>query len=297
MLLAAAAIASPCLAQAPVPPGAAAVPQVTLLQPGASPRQLLRLAPRVGASQVFDVTMRMEAAQTVDGREMTAEAIPGLRFSFRISVREIAPGGDVVYDAECVGADASDTPGADPELVQQARAGVQQLVGMRGNGRVTDRGINRGTSFDIPPGMDADLLPQVQTLERLLDQSAPLPLEPMGPGGSWQARMSLHEQRIPVTQTSVYTLKGFEGTTLLIDLKITQEAVIPAPAADEPVRMASYTSHGNGQIRLRLDQVFPGTASAEVVTESTWVARQGAAVQQMFQRSRMVMELAAGGRP
>ena len=52
----------------------------------------------------------------------------------------------------------------------------------------------------------AELLPQVQTLERLLDQSAPLPQEPVGPGGSWQARMSLHVQNIPVTQTSVYTL-------------------------------------------------------------------------------------------
>ncbi len=293
MLLAAAAIASPWAAQAPAPPGAAAVPQVTLLHAGASPRQLLRLAPRVGASQAFDVTMRMEATQTVDGQEMTAEAIPALRFSFRTSVREIAPGGDVVYDAECVGADVIDTPGVAPDLVEQARAGIQKLVGLRGNGRVTDRGINRGTSLDIPPGMDPDLLPQVQTLERLLDQSAPLPMEPLGPGGSWQARMSLHEQGIPVTQTSVYTLRGFEGSTLLIDLKITQEAVIPAPAADDPVRLASYTSHGSGQIRLRLDQVFPGTASAEVVTESTWVARQGAAVQQMFQRSRMVMELGA----
>jgi hypothetical protein len=107
--------------------------------------------------------------------------------------------------------------------------------------------------------------------------------------------MSLHDQGIPVTQISTYTLTGFDGTTLLIDLKVLQEAVIPAPAADEPVRMASYTSQGSGQIRLRLDQLFPGQASAEVVTESTWVAQRGTQSQQMFQRSRMLMELAAGG--
>jgi hypothetical protein len=291
-ILAAAAAAAPCAAQAP-PPAAQPVPKISLVAPGGSPRQVLRLAPRAGASQVFDVSMRMESTQTVSGREMTADAIPGLRFAFRTTVRQAAPGGEVVYDAECVGADAFDVPGApasDPALVEQARASLQALLGLRGSGHLTDRGVSRGTTFDVPA--DADLQSQVQMLERLLDQSVPLPQEPVGPGGSWRMVTSLHDQGVPVTQTSVYTLKGFDGAALLIDLAVTQEAVIPAPDGEENVRIANYTSRGSGSIRMRLDRAFPDRAAADIVTESTWVAGRGAQVQQMQQRSRMVIELA-----
>jgi hypothetical protein len=90
----------------------------------------------------------------------------------------------------------------------------------------------------------------------------------------------------------VYTLASCDGTTLQIDLKISQEATfLPESAAGDP-RLASYTSHGSGRVRLRLDEAFPSQASSDVANQSTWVLEQAGQTQQMFQRTRIMAELA-----
>ena len=56
-------------------------PVVTVLDAGASPRQMLRLAPRVGARQAFDLTMHAATTQTLGEQILAPEISPAVTFS------------------------------------------------------------------------------------------------------------------------------------------------------------------------------------------------------------------------
>ncbi len=102
-------------------------PTVKLLNPGASPRQTLRLTPRAGATGVINLTMHIRATQLLDGTETPDSPSPGVLMSFATTVTEIH-GERIGYTFECIRGDLVEDPATPPAIFDLMRAGIKMVV-------------------------------------------------------------------------------------------------------------------------------------------------------------------------
>ncbi len=190
-------------------------PTIRLLNAGASPRTL-RLAPRPGATGVIDLTMHIKAKKTVNGALTPEPPSPGVLMSFATTVTEIH-GARIGYTFECIRGDLVEDAVIPPAALDLLRGGIKMVVGLRGTGGISDRGVSLGATVTTAPGMDAILLAHATAINNLLEQvSTPLPAEPVGVGGSWEITNTIDQDGLTLQETITCTLAASDGNTVEI---------------------------------------------------------------------------------
>lgn len=271
---------------------------IRVLHPGASPRQTLRLTPRQGATGVIDLTMRIAARQIVDGAQTPEPPSPGVFMSFATVVTAIE-GDQIYYTFECVGADLVGDSTIPPAIIDIMRGGIKMVVGLRGTGVISDRALNVRATVTREPGMDEALLSHAIAIERLLDQvNTPMPVEPVGVGGSWEIASTFDMDGLIVQETIICTLAAADGDTAEIEMEIRRHAG-PQPVRDPNMPagasadLSSYAFAGTGRSVLGVGRLHPVDGAINVTSESTVQMEFGGVRHEVAQHVTIKTELAS----
>src|SRR4028119_1331520 len=109
-------------------------PQVELLNPGAEPRQQLRLKPAIGVKQTTVMTVKMDMEISALGRSSPAAKIPVSVMAFETKVTKIDPNGDIHYESAYTNVDITrDTGNIPSAALDTMRSTLKSMVGMKGS--------------------------------------------------------------------------------------------------------------------------------------------------------------------
>ena len=288
--------AASCLASQPAASRPSGAPVVTVLEAGASPRQTLRLAPRVGARQAFDLTMHEASIQTL-GEQVFPEITPARTFSIEARVSGIDGAHDISYAYECTNIIVHDTPDIPPHVLESMRADMRSLVGLRGTGVLSPLAVSKRTAVTAPAGMNPLHQGQLEGLRELLARiTTPFPAEPVGVGGSWRVERAIDEGTITIYETIVYTLTATDGNTIELDVDIAQAAdpqavTTPGLSPGTTARLVLLKSQGHGRVALKLDEVLPFKVTRQIVNDTSIVYKIIDVEQEVKHHVEMTMEL------
>lgn len=256
---------------------------VTLLEPGAEPREPLRLKLSAGQAQTMTMTMRMGMEMSMGPNKMPKQTIPPMQMLMSLSVKEITPEGDIKSEFSLDKIDVLSEPGAAPEMVDALKATLGTMQKISGTSTITPRGIVKSADFQLP----ADLNPQIkQTMDGMRQQvnqmSVPFPEEALGIGAKWTVRQNLEQQGMKLTQVATWELKERSGTVVKLGSTIVQEAApqkvsAPGMPPGASVNLDSLNSSGSGTTEVDLAKVAPikgtmnMTSSVTMTTEANGV--------------------------
>lgn len=265
----------------PAPAGDGAI--ITLLDPGAEPREPLRLQLSAGQAQNMTMTMRMGMEMAMGPNKMPKTSIPPMQMVMSLSVKEITPEGDIKSEFSLDKIDVLPDPSAMPGVVDQLKSMLGTMQKISGTSTITPRGIVKSADFQLPD----DLNPQIkQTMDGMRQQvnqmSVPFPEEALGIGAKWTVRQNLEQQGMKLSQTATWELKERSGTVVKLASTIVQEAApqnvsAPGMPPGASVRLESLNSSGSGTTDVDLAKVAPikgtmsMTSSVTMTTEANGV--------------------------
>lgn len=244
-------------------------PTVTLIEPGAEPREPLRLKLAAGQAQTMTMTMRMGMEMSMGPNKMPKTSIPPMQMTMSLSVKEITPEGDIKSEFSLDKIDVLPDPSAMPQVVDQLKAMLGTMQKISGSSTITPRGIVKSADFQLP----ADLNPQIrQTMDGMRQQvnqmSVPFPEEALGIGAKWTVTQNLEQQGMKLQQVATWELKERNGTVVKLASGIVQKADpqnvnAPGMPPGASVRLESLDSSGSGTTEVDLAKVAPvkGTMS------------------------------------
>lgn len=263
MLTLALALAAGCRDDKPTP-AATGRPVVTLLDPGAEPRRMLRYRLTPGAEE----TMVMRTNMTIETKtnDIPAPVVeyPTVAMSLRLRVLDANAPDQARYEFSLESVAVDDAPGREPELVATLRQHFQDLAGMTGSASIDARGFNWNARMEHPRGRDTTpairqmIDSAAQGMERM---SAPLPEEPVGQGARWELRQTIEQNGVTLQQRTLFELRELDGQRGVLATQITQRADrqpmsitgMPAGAAE----LLSLDSTGSGRLHFDLDRLAP----------------------------------------
>jgi hypothetical protein len=268
-------------------------PVVTLLEAGAGPHRPLRFAPKVGVTQVIEMTVSIEMEQTLGGTAMPSQKAPAMLYTMETVINAADEAGDISYEFEYKHADIVDEPGMNPFVAEMMRNALKAIEGLRGKGIMTDRGFNKLIRFDRHPNMDPMLEQQVGEMERSMEQLvAPFPAEPIGVGATWKVESSIRQQGMLISQTAVVKVLSAEADRVEVQAELTQTAepqALVAPGAP-PMKLTSYRAEGTTTTVLRLGRLFPESAKIRLVNDTTVLIDRFGVEQELQQHGVLVSE-------
>ena len=247
-------------------------PKITVLKPGDAPRSALRFHVTKGSTATMEMVMRMSMKMTMDQMQMPDQALPPMRFIMRMSVTDVKDNGDFAYEFATTDAGTLDEAGADPQMVAMLKAQLKPIIGLKGHGEMTSRGILKSADLDIPPNMPPMAKQQIESLRKSMHQMVmPLPEEPVGPGGQWKVDQKLTAGGIKLEQVFEVTLKSVQGDKVEMSLQVTQSAdpqdvTMPELPEGATAHLASLSSKGEGKVSM--DLVHPLNPRNQVDTTS-----------------------------
>jgi hypothetical protein len=197
--------------------------RVELVEPGASPRAPLRLAPALGSRQGVVVELDVGLSMTLGGVALPSEPLPPQTVSLGLEVTGLTAD-EVVYVATVQGVSVSD--GA---LPAGATAALDSLVGAAVEVHLDTQG--RLTSAR-PLAGGAVLPAAAESLGRIYESAAALtptlPTEPVGVGAQWVVLQRAAPGGFPVAVRERSTLASRDGDRLVIERETEQELLDPA---------------------------------------------------------------------
>jgi hypothetical protein len=250
-------------------------PEIRLLNAGRGPREQLRLAPTVGASEHAVMTLRMRFEQS--GISQASISLP-IRATVVETLQVSTPTGDLhtTYSYPSFEVlEGKDLTDAQREAVQQALTGFN---GLSGELTVTTRNEYVDGSLDLPPDLDPRIS---QFLGQLRDQAreltVPLPAEAVGQGARWRATTQLTLNGIQVRDVFEYQLKRRAGTTLDLDVRGRETA--SRQTVDTPqgatLRVKDFKTTFRGTTTLDLTRLAPIRAGGRGRGSQTFEVRVG----------------------
>jgi hypothetical protein len=248
--------------------------QVSLLNPGSEPRQTLRLKPIVNLKEKLKMTMTMDMTMAVDGQVMPKLDPLPIEMIMDLEVKKVEENGDIYADFLYSEVNINNNSNTPPELVENMRAQLQQIVGLKGLFVIDSQGNNKEVNFILPEGMDVNYK---QMFEKMVDSlkqlSSPLPVEEVGIGAQWQVSNTLNFNGINLNQVAVYKLSKLEETALTLDVTLQQQAApqpvnLPGQPANVSVNLVSMDSKGSGKVLMSLDKLIPINGTMSMISNT-----------------------------
>lgn len=239
---------------------------ITLVDPGAEPRQLLRydFANMQPTTLAMDTSMSMSMSMAFGSVTQTLPTIRAVT-----SIRSITPtGSGALIETRLDRFELIPRPGTDPmmeQVLQQTLAGFAGAVGtveMDAAGRVLS------ATFDTS-GLDPMVAQQVESITQSLQQAAvPLPDVPVGAGARWEAAVDMVAGGMSVSQRTQFRLDEVTPTGAQLSVSVSQTAATQTfsdPATGMAMTLESMSATGTGTSSLQLSSVIPtGAMHVEV---------------------------------
>lgn len=258
---------------------AVATPVVTLLTPGSGPHQPLRFKTKVGAGGAIDLSTRMQVQQSVDGKPYPIRHMVGTTYTIETMIKDVAGNGDITYEFRYAKADVADDV---PEWIATSmRAALKTMIGLRITAVMSDHGVHKSATVEVPGGLSPMLEPSLQGVEQMFTRLIPpLPAGPIGVGASWQVEETSLQSGMLISNTTVYRLDASDGDTLELAVEITEDAArqevdAPREGPDSEALLTRYESTGSGRATVRLSRVFPSEAAVDLTNDNTMVWMDG----------------------
>jgi len=264
---------------------------VKLLQPGAEPRQALRLHPKAGDKRSSTMTMKMTMGMGPAG-EMK---MPEMKIPIDITVKSVSPEGDITYDMMMGQAQVADS--ADPTAAMMKES-LGKLGGETGTSTITSRGLTKSTKMNIPK----DANPQTrQTMEQMQESLGNvvfmLPDEAVGAGAKWEIKQTIKQQNMTISQATAYELISLEGDVVKVKSNVSQSAAnqkIESPAMPGmKVDLNKLTGTGTGNMTFDLGQIMPTQGATDMQTEISMGINMGDQKQNMDMKVSLNMTVEA----
>jgi hypothetical protein len=244
-------------------------PVVTVVAPGAEPRQKLRFHPPLGAKRTVLLTMRMAMDVKLGENALPKTKVPTMKLWIDTVVKSVAPNGDIRYDFAFNKAEVVDDPES-AQLVQLVRDQISKVKGIKGHALVSSRGVTIETDLQLPPTLDPQMRQMLESMKQSMTQlAAPMPEEPVGLGAKWDTKMKVAQSGMRLDQTAHYTLRSLEHDRGTLGVELAQHAdpqKIQAPGmpAGANVDLVSLQSGGQGEITFELVHLMPAAAKLQL---------------------------------
>lgn len=259
----------------PVAAVATAAPTVKLIDPGTGKKKVLRLTARKRTKQTMVMTMAMGMTMDLGGSPVT-QKIPVVKVAMDLVVNDVAKNGDIQYtftmrEPEVV-ADASTAPA----VVDAMKAAMKDMAGVSGHAVITNRGFAKQTEMTVPPGASAQTKQLFQSIEQSMAQMcAPVPLEAVGVGATWETTTKVAQNGMRVTQVATTELVSLHGSVMSLKVKIAQSAPPQTITANgATVDLQSYKASGSGESTIDLESIVP--TRGQVTLKSDMKMKSGA---------------------
>lgn len=233
-------------------------PEIEVLAAGSEPREALRLAPGVGASERSAMTVRFTIEQS--GVSDATLKAPPIRVRMEATLQDVNENGDLHATFSYPSFDVLKGNGASARERRSLQRRLAGLTGVTGELTLTTRGALVDSNLAIPPGLDPNteqLLGQLR--DQFRDVTVPLPEPEVGIGARWRATSQLTLNGIQARQVYEYRLKKRTGTTLELDVRGTQTA--KRQTVDTPggvtLRVKSYKTTYRGTTVTDLAGLLP----------------------------------------
>ncbi|MEG3934481.1 hypothetical protein QT990_25060 [Microcoleus sp. T3_B1] len=237
-------------------------PKIELLNPGAEPRQQLRLEPAINVKQARVITLKIERGTSVNAQSSPALKLPGAVMTFETKVTKIDANGDIHYEFFFANADiAGDTANFPATAIDALRSQLKKMVGVKGSFIMDNRSFDKGGKFIYPEGVDSQLKQQFQQISKE-QLSLPLPAEAVGKGAKWRVFSASNFNGINVNNIVTYELTGLQDGVVTLNSSIEQQAnpqnlTRPQLPAGATLTLKSFVGQGGGEFIIRLDQLQP----------------------------------------
>ena len=235
-------------------------PTIKLLEAGSGDKIELRVAPKKGTEESFQMLMDMNMAMDMGGMGKIPQKLPQMRMVMTATITDVKDGA-IHYDFELAEATVDET--ADAMMVSALKPELAKMVGTKGTVIVSDRGVTQSAEIQAPEGTKKEELAQFENMQKSMNHaSAPFPKEPVGIGAKWSVTTDMKENGIQMTQVVTYTLEKIEGRTVTLSTALVQSAENQPVAADSlppgsTATLASLESTGTGKSVIDLDHLFP----------------------------------------
>jgi hypothetical protein len=246
--------------------------QVKLLEPGAEPRKVLRFHPKAGDKQSMVLTMKI--GMTVRAGEMPEQAIklPTIKFVMDVTIKDVGTNGDITYNIVTSDASVTEEPDVIAQVAEAMKNAMGAMKGVGGTGRVTSRGVSKGTEIKAPEGADPQVNQFVEQMKEMMSRVVlPLPEEPVGAGAKWEIKMPIKSQGVTLNQSVALQLVSVDGERGTAKTSFTQTA--PRQKIQNPmmpgttVDLTKMTGQGTGEMTFDLAQLVPSESSAQLQQE------------------------------
>lgn len=207
---------------AAAPVVAAGGPTVKMIENGASPRALARLAPKPGDVQLVVMTMDMQMKMAMDGVASPTPRMPMISFNLRITVGDALPEGWWKYTCDFTGLDVKASETTPPEMATMMKSVMSEMVGMKMNAEIDS--IGRQRNFEVVSKItNPMLLQQIDSMKQSLAQMALVLPEPeIGPGAKWEIETVAVFGGVSSRQRMTYRLISREGDTIKLGISVQQ---------------------------------------------------------------------------
>lgn len=271
-------------------------PQVELLNPGAEPRQQLRLKPAINLTETTVITLKIERGTSVNAQSSPAIKLPGSVMTFETKVTKIDANGDIHYEFFCTNADiAGDTANFPATAIDALRSQLKKMVGVKGSFIMDNRGFDKGGKFIFPEGVDSQLKQQFQQMSKE-QLSLPLPAEAVGKGAKWRVFSASYFNGINVNNLVTYELTRLQDGVVTLNSSIEQQAnpqnlTRPQLPAGATFTLKSFVGKGGGEFIIRVDQLQPVRFIVSVNYDTEMVLKNPGNPEELTFKTQMSMEM------
>jgi hypothetical protein len=265
--------------------------KIRLIDPGASPRRVLRFAPSRGTSARMTAQMKVGVSFDLGGSQIPIQ-MPPMDMSFDVLVADVTTATFVtVSTLTAVDLDEN----APSTLGPAFNEGVQRMVGMRVTQRLNRNGLVESSETTLPDGAAPQLQQTMDSMKQSMSEMNPgFPEKAIGVGARWVVTTHPENNAIAVDQSTTYELASLEGDrgTVSIDLVQSaepQDVKVPNTTGMQ-THLESLASHGTGTISFDLARAVPPASNFAMSTDMdmTITSRSG---QTTKARMKMTIEM------
>lgn len=272
-------------------------PVVTLLTPGAEPRQKLRYHIAKNHKERMKMVTRMDMRMALGGNPMPHTSLPPMAADMTLEVTNVTADGKVDYTFSIDHFATEPDPSTSKDIAARLDATLAHMDGTTGSATVTSRGFTTRAEVHVPPGVDPTTAQLMKGIEDSIHQLAnPLPKEPVGVGAKWNVTMHPVIRGMAVDQTYHCKLLSRQGDHFKLDIAIEQSASpqtmhLPNLPPDAKVELVSLASIGAAKANLDLSHLVPIHSLALLESKSAMQVTSGGQTQPMNTDVKMSMEV------
>ena len=230
-------------------------PTVTLIEPGAEPREVRAYDLTPGDSADTSMRLTTSILQEIDGDVLIVQDST-IDLTFALDVVDVFDGSFVVVTSlgnhRARASEPATQSALDVVYANLVGTSVIQLTAPTGEvvGVVRDQG----------PGEIAEIT------SALAGVAPPLPEEPIGIGAVWAVVGTIDALGVPITSTTIYTLTDIDGPLLTVEI-VSEQEIDPDAGLFPELEDADVTlsAVGTGRAIWHLSAATPGAGSIETV--------------------------------